>query len=939
MKEGLRAEDLQKKVNDLKKQKGELLSDIDQRQKSLEETSNKIKELETKNQEETKQLIDELKAQIQANKEQLKSNEEEIARLNKVIRETSAKLASFSEEVKAQATPWFESSTKSKKNENPDSPHQTALEQNSAQKNKDQSSSHTSFHTSLDKQTTSTTLDQTTSSPKEQLHPTTPAQNTEQTEPSQDNLPPTKAEYSPEVSETPSTTSEEKQAETSQNTQSEAPVSQVHQPTQAPSTNSEKNQPKESQSKSPDSETPQQVQAAETQAQQPTQAETQPQLSEAQKLAQVQQILGSFEAKFRNLQAESNSIAISAAELSSLDQLSGLLQQAPVLPWSAEERALLINSPEARKDYIEDLKSQIEAEKKATKDLKKIAKLQEKLTRVSNHNNYNLLKANSLASINSILQNWTYLDAKLQLPREQKFTLELYKNREKLRSDKRISLTIDGSTVEVYDWSVLREAVTVWTKIDNCNQPVNIVEKLLVENTKMSLDQARSTTKTIATVGVLAGAFYGLKWLLGDKDKEWNRSFGLSPKKILTTLGVLFGGNALAQATTGKWALDLVNEFRKTGNNPFTSGTYEKAKPIEQITLDQTASQMALLGVPYAQLAQFTAPKSWPVNSIDLVALQRYYEAQITQARAANLQEQVNQLWAQLSAIKDIINNPNATQQINQTLTSMNIQAQDLANPDNATMTLDELLYKNNNNRKILEQYMETNNLIIAPWKKDEIRAKIIAKGSVLTESAMLSLKDDGLLIPNIPANAEIQKLTISPNKKQALESALRKFWESSEFNNIKLTALDAQQIKIQSDSKEVVINPETLTIPGFIGSDGSEIQLQDHEELLHVALFINQTKAKFWNQMPDHTKKLDTQRPFSQPSGRENFKGRQGIIFKGALSTENFLGSSLPWISEMNQYPTIEKGDTRDHLINYLNKERKKDHPNNYNPTASEKK
>ena len=105
MKEGLRAEDLQKKVNVLKKQKGELLSDIDQRQKSLEETSNKIKELETKNQKETKQLIDTLKAQIQANEAQLKASEEEIARLNKVITETSAKLASFSEEVKAQATP------------------------------------------------------------------------------------------------------------------------------------------------------------------------------------------------------------------------------------------------------------------------------------------------------------------------------------------------------------------------------------------------------------------------------------------------------------------------------------------------------------------------------------------------------------------------------------------------------------------------------------------------------------------------------------------------------------------------------------------------------------------------------------------------------------------------------------------------------------------
>ena len=896
----MRAEDLQKKVDDLKKKEGELLL----RQESLEKTRNK-------NQKETNQLIDDIK-------EQLKANEEEIARLNKVIRETSAKLASFSEEVKAQATPWFESSTKSKKNENPDPLQQTALEQNSAQ-------------------------------------------NTEQTKPSQDNLPPTKVEDSPKVSETPSTTSGEKQAKTPQNTQSEAPVSQAqqptqapstnseapvsqtHQPTQAPSTNSEKKQPEESQNKAPVSEAQQPTQ---TEAQQPTQTEAQPQLSDAQpqlsdaqKLAQVQQILGSFEAKFRNLQAESNSITLTAAELASLDQASNLLQQSPVSLSTADQRALFINDEDALDDYIDDRKAKIKQEKEKTAKLRKAAKLEEQLAKVRNRNNYNLMKINSLAGINQLLQTGQYLDAKLQIPREQKFALELIKKRDLLRSWAVIPLTIDGRTVEVYNGAFVGQALQTWLRIDNCNQPVNIVEKLLVDHTKMSLDQARFTTKAITTVGVLAGAFYGLKWLLGDKDKEWNRSFGLSPKKLITTAAVLFGGNALAQAATGKWALDLVNEFRKTGNNPFTSDTYEKAKPIEQITLDQTASQMALLGVPYAQLAQFTAPKSWPVSSIDLVALQRYYEAQITQARAANLQEQVNQLWAQLSAIKDIINNPNATQQINQTLTSMNIQAQDLANPDNATMTLDELLYKNNNNRKILEQYMETNNLIIAPWKKDEIRAKIIAKGSVLTESAMLSLKDDGLLIPNIPANAEIQKLTISPNKKQALESALRKFWESSEFNNIKLTALDAQQIKIQSDSKEVVINPETLTIPGFIGSDGSEIQLQDHEELLHVALFINQTKAKFWNQMPDHTKKLDPQRPFSQPSGRENFKGRQGIIFKGALSTENFLGSSLPWISEMNQYPTIEKGDTRDHLINYLNKERKKDHPNNYNPTASEKK
>ena len=84
-------------------------------------------------------------------------------------------------------------------------------------------------------------------------------------------------------------------------------------------------------------------------------------------------------------------------------------------------------------------------------------------------------------------------------------------------------------------------------------------------------------------------------------------------------------------------------------------------------------------------------------------------------AKQNQLNDKIQQIGAQISAIKDIINNPNATQLLNQNLENMNIQAQDLANPDNATMTLDELLYKNNNNRKILEKYMETNNLIIAP--------------------------------------------------------------------------------------------------------------------------------------------------------------------------------------------------------------------------------
>lgn len=124
-----------------------------------------------------------------------------------------------------------------------------------------------------------------------------------------------------------------------------------------------------------------------------------------------------------------------------------------------EQRALLIDSKEARQDYIDDLKDQIKKEKKARKDLKKIAKLEEQLAQVSNHNNYNLMKINSLAGINELLQSGQYLDAKLQIPREQKFALEVIKNRDNLRNKIKFPITIDGRTVEVYNGAIAGQAL------------------------------------------------------------------------------------------------------------------------------------------------------------------------------------------------------------------------------------------------------------------------------------------------------------------------------------------------------------------------------------------------------------------------------------------------------------------------------------------------
>ena len=872
MNEGMRADELQKKVDDLNKEKGLLLSDIEKRQESIAATSDKIKDLETKNQEDTKQLIDDLKAQIQENQERLKTSQEEIARLNKVIEDTSEKLAQYSQVVRSQMTPWFSSELQKNIQDQESQNIEVSSEKWEKEQEKQNQSENNSQASPLEQQTS--------------------------------------------IPEIPSQVAPDGQNNPQEQVPQTVPVAPVVQP--------ENTQP---------------AQNLEVAPQQDPQIENQPQLTDAQKLAQVQQILGNIESKFINLQAESNSITLTAAELASLDQASNLLQQDSISQSTADQRALLINDEDARKDYIKELKEQIKAEKKASKDLKKIRDLQEKLAQVSNHNNYNLNVMNSLSGINSVLQNGTYLDTKFQIPREQKFALELIKKRDLLRSWAVVPLTIDGRTVEVYNGAFVGQSLQTWLRIDNCNQPVNILEKFLTENTKMNLGQARSATKTITTVGVLAGAFYGLKWLLGNTDKEGNRSFGLSPKKFLGAAVVLLGGNMASQMATGRGALDLINEFWRTGNNPFTSETYEKAQPIEQISLDQTALQMALLGVPYAQLSQFTSPKSWPISSIDLTSLQRYYEAQMLIAKQNQLNDKIQQIGAQISAIKDIINNPNATQLLNQNLANMNIQAQELANPENAGLTLDDLLYQNSNNRKILETYMETNNLMIAPGKKQELMSKIIAKWTVLTDPIMVSLKDDGLLIPNIPENAEIAKLNLTPDQKQALEEAFRNLSKKSEFKNIQLSALSDQEIMLKSDSGEIVLNAKTLTIPGLVNSAGQKLQMENHKELLHIGLFINQTKAKFWNEIPDRTKKQDKDgRPFAQPHGRNNFTAWQGIIFKGALSTEEVLTSTIPSWDDMNDYPTIEKGDGRDFLINYLNAEWKKNHPQkswNSNPQA----
>lgn len=130
----------------------------------------------------------------------------------------------------------------------------------------------------------------------------------------------------------------------------------------------------------------------------------------------------------------------------------------------------------------------------------------------------------------------------MSFPKEQRLVFELYKNREKLRSQPSVPISIDGQEVQIYNQDLLKHSKTAAETLAHCNQPVNALEKLLTEHTNMSLDQARSAVKIATTAGVIAGAWYGLKWLFGTTNKETKeRSFNLSGKKLLTVAGVVFG--------------------------------------------------------------------------------------------------------------------------------------------------------------------------------------------------------------------------------------------------------------------------------------------------------------------------------------------------------------------------------------------------------------
>jgi hypothetical protein len=84
------------------------------------------------------------------------------------------------------------------------------------------------------------------------------------------------------------------------------------------------------------------------------------------------------------------------------------------------------------------------------------------------------------------------------------------------------------------------------------------LETFFLKNTKMSPEQARRNASLLSTGWLLAGLFFGIKWLVS-KDASGKTNFmGRAAIIAWSILGV----NMLSQGLTGKSAGDFVKDIR-----------------------------------------------------------------------------------------------------------------------------------------------------------------------------------------------------------------------------------------------------------------------------------------------------------------------------------------------------------------------------------------
>ena len=659
-------------------------------------------------------------------------------------------------------------------------------------------------------------------------------------------------------------------------------------------------------------------------------------LSEDQKARQLRDLLNSLSADLETQNPQNGRVLLSLSQLQAIEKINQLrlssLRQEEISDFSLVEGDL--SRSDKRYLWKQQRKALNKDTKEAKKDKKQLKKLAEARARNLNEKNQVNYEAGRVAFMemlnSSFFERGGYTDEHLAFaPKNTNLIIELCKNADKLRNPWVFNIITPNHQEILVQTEQFSSWFQGWVeRLATCsNKKTPWIVDWITNNTKMNKNQASSAVG-ILWVAASVAAIVGIgRWLFTKKDKEGNRSFDFSLGRIWTLAAGLFWITVGSQALTGKWPMDLLNTLLTTGKTPRNEETYKSLDPEEQLWVKQSGLQFALLWVPYSELAQYSSPKTWTVETIDLQALRSFHQNRLLLAQQANDTQQVTTINGQISTIDELLRSQTGRDMINTGLLNLNLNAADLHNPNNANLTLDARLEMAAKNRQEWERFKAQNKLRIASGKEVEFEKRMNAKE--LSESDFRSMQTEGILFVETKESKALDALNLSLAEKQEILGAYDEFRWSAENIGLTLEAQSDGKIKLGSHGKELLFDPKMKTIPWLKDASGRDIPFESLKEAMQTILFVNKLKADLWSEVPDYTKKAQENRPFALAEGvSQVWKWIESLVFNKHDWQKVVMSNLLPIISTMDRkFPTIEAGDNRKFFVHYLNTLWKNEH------------
>ena len=659
-------------------------------------------------------------------------------------------------------------------------------------------------------------------------------------------------------------------------------------------------------------------------------------LSEDQKARQLRDLLNSLSADLETQNPQNGRVLLSLSQLQAIEKINQLrlssLRQEEISDFSLVEGDL--SRSDKRYLWKQQRKALNKDTKEAKKDKKQLKKLAEARARNLNEKNQVNYEAGRVAFMemlnSSFFERGGYTDEHLAFaPKNTNLIIELCKNADKLRNPWVFNIITPNHQEILVQTEQFSSWFQGWVeRLATCsNKKTPWIVDWITNNTKMNKNQASSAVG-ILWVAASVAAIVGIgRWLFTKKDKEGNRSFDFSLGRIWTLAAGLFWITVGSQALTGKWPMDLLNTLLTTGKTPRNEETYKSLDPEEQLWVKQSGLQFALLWVPYSELAQYSSPKTWTVETIDLQALRSFHQNRLLLAQQANDTQQVTTINGQISTIDELLRSQTGRDMINTGLLNLNLNAADLHNPNNANLTLDARLEMAAKNRQEWERFKAQNKLRIASGKEVEFEKRMNAKE--LSESDFRAMQTEGILLVETKESKALDALNLSLVEKQEILNAYDEFRWSAENAGLTLEAQSDGKIRLGSHGKELLFDPKMKTIPWLKDASGRDIPFESLKEAMQTILFVNKLKADLWSEVPDYTKKAQENRPFALAEGvSQVWKWIESLVFNKHDWQKVVMSNLLPIISTMDRkFPTIEAGDNRKFFIHYLNTLWKNEH------------